>query len=145
MSDEEIAAFLTSQGHGVLSFAGDEPYSLPVSFGYDVIEHRCIFQLVFHEESTKRERIGASSRVSLVSYEWHDPDDWRSVVVEGELRRIDDGSPEMLDASAVFAEYASLAGLAVFDRPTAELDPQWYELDIESMSGRHAPPVDAVE
>lgn len=145
MTDEEIAAFLTRQGHGVLSFAGDEPYSLPISFGYDVLENRCIFQLVFHDESTKRERIEASPRVTLVSYEWRDPDDWRSVIVVGELRWIDEESPEALDASEVFAEYASLAGLAVFDRPAPDLDPEWYELEIASMSGRHAPEVASID
>ncbi|WP_435182880.1 pyridoxamine 5'-phosphate oxidase family protein [Halobellus sp. EA9] len=145
MTDEEITAFLTRQGHGVLSFAGEEPYSLPISFGYDVLENRCIFQLVFHDESTKRERIASSSRVTLVSYEWRGPDDWRSVIIDGDLRWIDDESPEVLDASEVFAEYASLAGLAVFDRPTPDLDPEWYELEIESMSGRHAPAVASID
>jgi len=145
MTDEEIAAFLTEQGHGVVSFAGDRPYSLPISFGYDVLEHRCIFQLVFHEESTKRERLADSPRVSLVSYEWHDPDDWRSVVVGGELRRIDDESPAAIDASEVFAEYASIAGLSVFERPVTDLDPEWYELVIESTSGRQAPAVDSLD
>ena len=35
MTDEQIADFLVRQGHGVLSFGGERPYSLPLSFGYD--------------------------------------------------------------------------------------------------------------
>ncbi|MFB6091601.1 MAG: pyridoxamine 5'-phosphate oxidase family protein [Haloquadratum sp.] len=142
MTDDEIAAFLTRRGHGVLSFGGDRPYSLPISFGFDVLENRCIFQLVFHEGSEKLARLEASDRVSLVSYEWNSPDDWRSVVIEGRLARIESGSADAIAASEVFAQYASLAGFAVFDRPVSELDPEWFELDIEEMQGRHAPSID---
>ncbi|SDX54671.1 pyridoxamine 5'-phosphate oxidase family protein [Halobellus clavatus] len=142
MDDKAVASFLTSQGHGVLSFGGDVPYSLPISFGYDVLENRCIFQLVFHEDSEKSARLEASNRVSLVAYEWNDPSDWRSVVVEGRLQPIEEASPAAMDASEIFAEFASLAGLSVFDRPSADLDPAWYELEITKMKGREAPSIE---
>ncbi|MFD1597446.1 pyridoxamine 5'-phosphate oxidase family protein [Halobellus rarus] len=139
MSDGDVAEFLTRQGHGVLSFGGDVPYGLPISFGYDVLHNRCVFQLVFHEGSEKRARLDDSSHVSLVSYEWNGPDDWRSVVITGTLAPIEDTDSAALDASEVFAEYASVAGLSVFDRPSAELDPEWYELQIDELNGRHSP------
>jgi len=139
MSDTDVAEFLTRQGHGVLSFGGEVPYGLPISFGYDVLHNRCVFQLVFHEGSEKRARLDESSLVSLVSYEWNGPDDWRSVVITGTLAPIEDTDSAALDASEVFAEYASVAGLSVFDRPSTELDPEWYELQIDELNGRHSP------
>ena len=139
MSDGDVAEFLTRQGHGVLSFGGDVPYGLPVSFGYDVLNNRCIFQLVFHEGSEKQARLDESPHVSLVSYEWKGPDDWRSVVITGKLSPVEDTDSAVLDASEVFAEYASAAGLSVFDRPADELDPEWYELRIDELNGRHSP------
>jgi nitroimidazol reductase NimA-like FMN-containing flavoprotein (pyridoxamine 5'-phosphate oxidase superfamily) len=54
MDEKEIAEFLTDQGHGVLSIGSTEPNGLPLSFGYDVIENRCIFQLLFGPDSEKR-------------------------------------------------------------------------------------------
>jgi nitroimidazol reductase NimA-like FMN-containing flavoprotein (pyridoxamine 5'-phosphate oxidase superfamily) len=142
MTDSEIATFLTRRGHGVLSFGGDVPYGLPISFGYDVIENRCIFQLVFHEESEKQARLEESPAVSLVTYEWTDPSDWRSVVITGTLHAIDEDTPEAIEASEIFAEYASVTGLTVFEQEAPELDPEWYELEIEEMKGRHSPPVE---
>ncbi|MFC6871969.1 pyridoxamine 5'-phosphate oxidase family protein [Halobellus marinus] len=142
MSKPEIAAFLERQGHGVLSLGGEIPYSLPISFGYDVFENRCIFQLLFPTDSRKRDRLEDTTGVSLVSYEWNDIDDWRSVVITGALCQIDDESPAVMGASEVFAEHASVAGLSGFNRPMEELDAEWYELDIEEMSGRHSPPVE---
>jgi nitroimidazol reductase NimA-like FMN-containing flavoprotein (pyridoxamine 5'-phosphate oxidase superfamily) len=142
VADDEIAAYLTRQGHGVLSFGGEVPYGLPISFGYDVLENRCVFQLLFDVESRKREYVERADRATLVVYEWVDPDDWRSVVVDGRLRRIGPGSPAAVDASEVFAEYASVVALTVFDRPVTDPDPEWYELRGDELTGYQSPTVD---
>jgi len=139
MSDEEIGSFLARRGHGVLSFGGEVPYGLPISFGYDVLNDRCVFQLLFSEDSRKATHIDESAAVSLVAYEWESVDEWRSVVVDGELSPIPDDSPEAVDAAAVFAEFATVVGTSVFDQPLEELDSNWYELSIRASSGRKSP------
>lgn len=139
MTTEEIAEFLTRRGHGVLSFGGDTPYGLPMSFGYDVMDNRCIFQLVFDDASRKRAYIEDSDSVSLVVYEWTGPDDWRSVVVEGQLQEIENDTPDAVQAEVVFGEYATVVGLSVFNEPIEELEPEWYELQIEEMTGYQSP------
>jgi len=139
MTDEEIGSFLAQRGHGVLSFDGDVPYGLPISFGYDVLHNRCVFQLLFAEDSKKSAYLDESAAVNLVADEWRSPDEWRNVVVDGELSAIPDESPEAVDAAAVFAEFATAVGLSIFDRPIEELDSGWYELDIRELSGRQAP------
>jgi nitroimidazol reductase NimA-like FMN-containing flavoprotein (pyridoxamine 5'-phosphate oxidase superfamily) len=139
MSDEEVAAFLARRGHGVLSFGGEVPYGLPISFGYDVLNDRCVFQLLFGEDSKKATYLDESTTVNLVAYEWETVDEWRSVVVDGDLSAIPDDSPEAVDAAAVFAEFATVVGTSVFDRPLAELESDWYELTIRERSGRQSP------
>ena len=144
MTDEEIVAFLERQGHGVLSFGGDAPYGLPVSFGYDVLNNRCVMQLVFAEGSRKQAHLNDSDAAHLVAYDWQGVDDWTSVLIDGRLSPIESETPDAVDAADVFAEFATMVGLTVFDHPPNELDAQWYELTIDEMSGRTAPPL-AVE
>jgi nitroimidazol reductase NimA-like FMN-containing flavoprotein (pyridoxamine 5'-phosphate oxidase superfamily) len=139
MEEDEIAAFLADEGHGVLSFSGDPAYGLPISFGYDVSNDRCVFQLLFAEGSRKRSYLEQSASVNLVAYDWAGPDDWRSVVVDGVLSRVEAGSADEADASAVFAECASVPGLSVFEGSVDELVPELYELRIEEMNGRRSP------
>jgi nitroimidazol reductase NimA-like FMN-containing flavoprotein (pyridoxamine 5'-phosphate oxidase superfamily) len=145
MTTKEIAEFLTRQGHGVLSFSGREPYSIPISFGYDVLENRCIFQLVSDTDSRKEGALEQSNAVSLVAYEWTDIDDWKSVIITGKLFSIVDESPEAVDAAEIFSEYASVTSLTAFEEPLSEMTAVWYELDIEEMEGRQAPTVTETE
>jgi len=137
MSDAEVGAFLDQRGDGVLAFGGEFGYALPMSFGYDPAANRCVFQFVFGPESEKRAHIEADRDVTLVSYEWDRPLDWRSVVVSGPLRPVED--VETVAASEVFAPRATAIPLSGFGRPVDELEPEWYELDIAEMSGRQAP------
>ncbi|MFC6874135.1 pyridoxamine 5'-phosphate oxidase family protein [Halobellus marinus] len=138
MGDEEIGAFLERQGHGVLSFAGEEPYGLPVSFGYDVPGNRCIFQLVMGDESRKQSRLDDSDSVSLAVYDWQDVDDWQSVVVTGRLTPVEDRPSEITEAVEIFSEYATVTTLTVF-QDVKETTPVWYELTITEMTGRQSP------
>jgi nitroimidazol reductase NimA-like FMN-containing flavoprotein (pyridoxamine 5'-phosphate oxidase superfamily) len=141
MNEDEVVEFLVDQGHGVLSFGGEPAYGLPISFGYDVVDNRCIFQLLFPPGSQKREYVERSSSVNLVSYDWSDPDDWQSVVIRGPLDAIPDDSVDAVEASEVFAEHASVPGLAVFDGSIDDLDPEWHELRIEDATGRQSPQI----
>jgi nitroimidazol reductase NimA-like FMN-containing flavoprotein (pyridoxamine 5'-phosphate oxidase superfamily) len=138
MSPGEIDRFLADRGHGVLSFAGDQPYGIPVSYGFDDVGRRCVFQLFFDEGSRKGAALAASERVSLAVYEYNGVDDWRSVVVERRLAPIPEGSHDAVDAADVFAELASVVAMTVFDSPIEEIDPEWFSLDIEEMSGRQS-------
>lgn len=142
MTAKEIAEFLERQGHGVLSFGGAEPYGLPISFGYDPLDNRCIFQLVSAPDSKKQTYLDESNAVNLVAYEWVSIDDWRSVVLDGRLESIEPDTPSAVDAAEVFAKYGSVVGLSVFNRPVDELEPDWYELHVEEMSGYKSPLVD---
>ncbi|MFC7134827.1 MULTISPECIES: pyridoxamine 5'-phosphate oxidase family protein [Salinibaculum] len=139
MSDEAIAEFLSSRGHGVLSLGGDRPYALPMSFGYDGPNRRCVMQFMSGPDSRKRDRVDPGTPACLVVYEWHHEDDWRSVIAEGQLDPIPAGSERERAAGDRFGEDAATVGLSIFGHPVADLDPQWYDLEIETLSGYRSP------
>lgn len=137
MSAEEIEAFLTETGHGVLSLGRDHSaYGVPVSFGYHAGDRRCVLQFGFGEESRKREFAETAETVCLTTYEWSDPGSWQSVVIEGTLSPLSEEA--LTEAASVFSAHAAAVALTVFDAPLTELDIEWYELDVESISGRRA-------
>jgi nitroimidazol reductase NimA-like FMN-containing flavoprotein (pyridoxamine 5'-phosphate oxidase superfamily) len=89
MDDEEISAFLTGQGVGVLSMSNEgTPYGIPLSFGYDGGD-RLYFLFAGHSEAgktvTDAER---SEEASFAVYDTFPENAWRSVVVEGAIDRI---------------------------------------------------------
>ncbi|MFB6135395.1 MAG: pyridoxamine 5'-phosphate oxidase family protein [Halobacteriaceae archaeon] len=137
MTEEAIDEFLERQGLGVLAFPSDEDaYSLPMSFGYDRYDAELFFQFAMEETSEKRIHLTTDRDASLTVFEWRSVDDWRSVNVRGPIRQL---PPEEYGrAAAVFAAYARVASLEVFDEPLQELDLEWYVLDAESMTGRQS-------
>lgn len=87
LSTAETDALLGRHETGVLSLAcDDEPYSIPVSYGYDADERRIYLRLVSTPESDKRRFLSSAPRAQLVVYEEAD-DTYRSVIAEGPWRR----------------------------------------------------------
>jgi nitroimidazol reductase NimA-like FMN-containing flavoprotein (pyridoxamine 5'-phosphate oxidase superfamily) len=138
MTKEAITEFLTEQGHGVLSFGGGEPYGLPISFGYNPSESECILQLVSGTDSRKAAAIEQSDAVGLTVYDWNNVDDWRSVIITGQLSQIPGDSAEAESAAEIFTESASVTTLAVFNQSLSESTITWYRLDIDEITGRCA-------
>ena len=88
LSREETDAFLGRHETGVLSLAsGDEPYSIPVSYGYDSVDRRFFLRLVSSPDSEKRRFLDASAHARLVVYE-RDGDVYRSVVGTGTIEEV---------------------------------------------------------
>jgi nitroimidazol reductase NimA-like FMN-containing flavoprotein (pyridoxamine 5'-phosphate oxidase superfamily) len=140
MSEAELTDFLTQRGHGVLSFGGDIPYGIPVSFGYDRSGLGLVLQLLVHPGSEKGAKLRSTSAASLTTYEWTAVDDWRSVTADGFLEEIEPETPAAVEAAAVFADQGTVVGTEVFNRPLAELDAHWYGMDIDRLRGI-APPL----
>lgn len=137
MTREAVDDFLESRGVGVLAFPSEEnAYSLPMSFGYDRYGGELFFQFAMGETSEKRAHLTVGRDASLTVFEWHSVDDWRSANVRGPIREVP--VEEYGRAAAMFAAYARVASLEVFDQPLQELDLEWYVLDAESVTGRQA-------
>jgi len=99
MDDEEIEQFLSMQSMGVLGLpTEDEPYLLPMSYGFDG-ESRLYFFYLVGEESRKAELSEQAESASFLVYNAETAFHWRSVVLSGTLRELsEDESADLTDA-----------------------------------------------
>lgn len=138
MSDAEITSFLTSNNTGVLSLAGENRgYGFPISFTYDQEHNRLILGFVASPGSEKRELVTATETATFTVYADKDVDSWRSIMVTGGIRPITDGDGTLQVPDLFFYSDADdveddrMVSLDEFERT-------YYELDIETLSGRHS-------
>ena len=137
MDDDELTEYLESAGVGTLSLGNETGgYGIPMSFGYDRVEDRIIFQLTFGEESLKAEFIDEGRQATLSAFDWRAVDDWRSVVVRGTLHEIPVDKNSR--AAGLFAAYSKIASPEVFRESPMDLDFKWFELRIDDAHGRQA-------
>ena len=135
MAAAEIDATLEETGLGILAFAGEQPYAIPMSFGYDSGREELYLQLGAFEGSEKQARLDDSAAVTLVVLEYERPDQWRSVIVEGTLTSLTEAERAERDVLSVFAK-SKLASVDVFSMDPNEVSFSWYCLEPDSMSGR---------
>jgi nitroimidazol reductase NimA-like FMN-containing flavoprotein (pyridoxamine 5'-phosphate oxidase superfamily) len=135
MSQSETDALLGRHETGVLSLArDDDPYAIPISYGYDVDERTFYLRLVSTPDSEKRKFLSSNPDVRLVVYEEAEPT-YRSVVVTGELVEV--------PRDAMTVEHIEQYGDAkrplfeIWGESKPELDIKLYELRTDSISGRH--------
>jgi hypothetical protein len=94
MSDRDVDEMLDATGWGVLSLADDdEPYSIPVSFGYDGADVYVAF-IRDSPTNTKFEFAADGAPARLLVTDVRARFDWRSVAVTGPLRAVDRGTDE---------------------------------------------------
>jgi len=133
MSDEDIDALLTSTGYGVISLCREgEPYSIPLSFGYD---GECVYFGMLedspHPQKLEYLREGATARLLVTDV--HERFDWRSVAIDGPLRRIDREGDEwehLVDALEDNAWF-----MRAFEQSDAVEEIHGWELRIEEIHG----------
>ena len=134
LPEAEIDDLLERRETGVLSLArADEPYSIPISYGYDATERAFYFRLVSTPASEKRQFLTSSPSCRIVVYEEADPV-YRSVVASGDLETVDpsDLTPERI------AQYgkAKRPLFEIWSEAKADLDIQLFVLDPEDLEGR---------
>lgn len=135
MTTEEIDTYLEEAGLGILAFAGDPPYAIPMSFGYDAERRELYLQLGTFAESEKQRRMQESTSVSLVVDDYERPDRWRSVIVDGTITKLAESERDDRDAVATFAK-SKLASVDVFSMDPGEVSFSWYVLEPTAFSGR---------
>jgi len=134
MSPDEVDTLLARHETGVLSLArGDEPYAIPISYGYDTDE-RCLYlRLVSTPESEKRRFLASTPRTRLVVYE-EDGDVYRSVVATGDLREVP-RSELTVDHVAQYGD-AKRPLFEVWGEVERDLDIGLYVLNPAELTGR---------
>ena len=130
MTDEEVDAFLSAQGVGVLGLvtvAG--PYLLPLSFGFDG-DSRLYFAYLHGELSRKRAVSDQPGRAGFLVYDVDSEGAWQSVRLSGTLRAVP--ADEWGDAEAALE---NAWHPPVFEEGRYAADVTLYEFRIEERSG----------
>lgn len=138
LDDIDIENILTDVGLGVLSVIDEnQPYGIPVSFGYANGEISFMLQFNTDTESRKLAALSDNPHACLTVYQ-HDvgpPEAWRSVVITGELfERTPDEEGEAFFSLADNAAFAP--DYNVFDTPVNQLDLRFFGLSMDEVSGR---------
>lgn len=134
LSNEETDAILSRHETGVLSLAREnEPYSIPISYGYKAENRRFYLRLVSTLESEKRKFLASSPRARLVVYEENDPV-YHSVVTTGTLEEIarDDLTVEHIEQYGD----AKRPLFEIWGESRRDLDVQLYQLTPDRISAR---------
>lgn len=134
LDSEEIDHLLGDGGVGVISFADEnDPYSIPVSYGYDADAGGLYVRLAFAPESEKRRFVDDGRTASLVVTE-ETPDGWQSVVAKGPLSEITEMALDPEAAKSVHK--VRIPFVTIYDREARELDFELYRLEAETITGR---------
>lgn len=134
MTDAAIDQFLARHETGVLSLARtDDPYAIPISYGYDDENRVFYMRLVSTPESEKRQFLDAAPSARLVIYDEQDSS-YRSVIATGTLENI---PPAELTAEQI-AQYGDARRplFEIWAQQKDELDIELYRLTPDSINGR---------
>lgn len=138
LSDAETDAFLSRCETGVLSLArGDEPYAIPISYGYDADSRQIYLRLVSAPDSEKRAFLTSEPAARLVVYDGNDEGTrYTSAIVEGTLVQIDESELTVELLEQYGRTKRPLFEIWGPDKP--DLNIKLYRLDPETVSGRRA-------
>jgi nitroimidazol reductase NimA-like FMN-containing flavoprotein (pyridoxamine 5'-phosphate oxidase superfamily) len=136
MGRAEIDEFVGSRETGVLTLAkDDEPYSIPISYGYDASDGTFYMRLVSTPESEKREFLNSSPDIRLVIYDGTDDRTlYRSVVADGTLEELDPAELSV-DQIEQYGE-AKRPLFEIWGKGRDELDIKLYKFQPEEIEGR---------
>ena len=136
MSRPEIDDFLSNTETGVISLAReDEPYSLPISYGYDADSGTFYMRLVSTPDSQKREFLGSEPHVRLVVYDENsDGTRYRSVVAAGILDEIEPTEMSVEEIEQYGETRRPL--FEIWGKDKEELDIQLYRFEPSELTGR---------
>jgi nitroimidazol reductase NimA-like FMN-containing flavoprotein (pyridoxamine 5'-phosphate oxidase superfamily) len=134
MDEAATDAVLARHETGVLSLARDDnPYAIPISYGYDATDRRVLMRLVSTPDSDKPAFFSSSPSAKLVVYE-ESEEVYRSVIVTGRLEEI---TPDELNVEHV-EQYGDTKRplFEVWGQSKEDLDIRLYELQPAEISGR---------
>ena len=134
LSESETDSILRRHETGVLSLArGNEPYSIPISYGYDAEHRQFYLRLVSTPESEKRPFLSSSTQARFVVYEEEDPI-YRSIVTVGTLAEIsrDDLTSEHIEQYG----QGKRPLFEIWEETRSDLNVRLYRLMPESIRGR---------
>ncbi|UTF55563.1 pyridoxamine 5'-phosphate oxidase family protein [Natronosalvus rutilus] len=130
MDDEAIERFLSIRNVGILGLSTPgAPYLLPMSFGYDG-GASLYFSFLVEGQSRKAELADRSDVCSFLVYNAETMFHWRSVFLEGTIRRLSEEESSDLSATQLPAWQPELIQTASEQGETG-----FYEFEIDERTG----------
>ncbi|MEF8976829.1 MAG: pyridoxamine 5'-phosphate oxidase family protein [Halapricum sp.] len=109
MTDEQIQAFLTEQGVGILALPGEDiPYVVPMSFGYDGNSALYFIFLLFGTDSRKETLSDRAQRARFLVYRAQSMYDWQSVSLAGQISAVAEDDWDKLQSAMQNAWHPNL-------------------------------------
>lgn len=134
LSPADRDAFLGRHETGVLALAsGDEPYAIPVSYGYDASDQQFYLQLVSTPDSEKRRFLDGEPRARLVVYDRQGAA-YQSVVAVGTLQPVPRSALTAADIQG-FSE-ARRPLIDVWGDAEGDVEVKLFRLDPADLSAR---------
>ncbi|QLG51025.1 pyridoxamine 5'-phosphate oxidase family protein [Natrinema halophilum] len=134
MTDGEIDDFLSRRETGVLSLARtNEPYAIPISYGYDHDEREFYMRLVSTPESEKRQFLESSPQARLVVYD-ESGSTYRSIIATGKLENID--PPDLTPGEIAQYGDAKRPLFEIWAEGKKSLNIELYRLEPTTLNGR---------
>ncbi len=134
MTDAEVDEFLGHRETGVLSLArADDPYAIPISYGFDEENRVFYMRLVSTPDSEKRSFLESTPLARLVIYDEAESS-YQSVIANGTLESIE---PSELTPDQI-AQYGDARRplFEIWAEGKDALDIELYKLDPETLNGR---------
>lgn len=136
MEEDEIDAFLDEHQSGVLSLSReDEPYGFPVCYAHDPDEDVIYVIFGMHPGSKKVAYVEDNHRASLAVYDRSPGAKVRSAIASGSFHRVEDGERRETARELLLSNHCT-APLYFWGVDSAQLDFEYYRLDIEEKTGR---------
>ena len=133
MDADDVDDLLDANGWGVVSLArDDEPYSVPISFGYDGTDVYFVF-LEDSPDNRKLEFIDDGATARLLVTEIGGRFDWQSIAVTGTARRVAHDTDDWDHLVATLDDNAWFS--SDFERAEAIEDMHGWRLDVEEIRG----------
>ena len=134
LSADEVDDVLGRHETGVLSLArDDEPYAVPISYGYAPDERAIFLRLVSTPDSDKRAFLASAPEARLVVYE-SEGEVYQSVIAAGTLEEIPRAELTVDHVAQYGDTQPPLFEIWGADKP--DLDIQLYRLAPDDLSGR---------
>ncbi|THE64316.1 pyridoxamine 5'-phosphate oxidase family protein [Salinadaptatus halalkaliphilus] len=132
MDAETIDRRLEENEVGVLALADDSSaYAVPVGYHYDGAS--LYVRLATDGSSTKMAYVETTTDACFCLYSNGSSDESWSILVHGPLRKLTGSKRERFDAATL---NESFHRLYVFDQDVEALEPEIWELEMESVTGR---------
>lgn len=134
----KIDEMLIRQGVGILAMIdGEQPYAIPMSFGYDADQAVFPMQWGGGYDGRKNQAIESNQNVCLTVYEQDTEEEavWRSIIITGDLHEVSEEREQQAYASlAANAQFAP--DLGVWGAPFEDVEFRLFGLDTTNCTGR---------